>query len=153
MCVSTALLRQSNKFSWLLTCYVFLSQVPLVSKQSLQLVSVGHVIDLISNDIQRMELAPRWVIASSMLLIEIPVVIFSLLYWIGWQSLMGAFFLILTVPYIIRLSVYCAKFRQQTARVTDKRISLMDELVSGIRAIKANAWEDQYVEKIEVVRR
>ena len=130
--------------------YILLFQIPLLSKQ---VVSVGHVIDLISNDIQRMEPAPRWVIGSFMLLIEIPVVIFSMFYWIGWQSLIGAFFLVLAVPYIIRLSVYCAKFREQTAIVTDKRISLMDELVLGIRAIKANAWEDQYGEKIEEVRR
>lgn len=133
--------------------FVRFFQIPLISKQSLQQVSVGHVIDLISNDVQRMELAPRWVLGSFLLIVELPVVVCSMLYLVGWQSLMGVVLLVVLVPYTMKLSLLCAKLREQTATVTDQRVSLMDELVSGIRAIKANTWEDNYRDMIADVRR
>ena len=51
------------------------------------------------------------------------------------------------------ISSFCARLREETAEVTDRRISLMNELVSGIRAIKTHAWEDNYREKVQEVRR
>ena len=66
---------------------------------------------------------------------------------------MGVVLLVVLVPYTMKLSLLCAKLREQTATVTDQRVSLMDELVSGIRAIKANTWEDNYREMIADVRR
>ena len=40
-----------------------------------------------------------------------------------------------------------------TAAVSDERISLMNQVVSGIRAVKMHAWEDEYGRKIKNVRR
>ena len=76
-----------------------------------------------------------------------------MLYMIGWQALMGMLFLLVTIPFVLILSHFSAEFRQQTAEVSDRRISLMDELVSGIRALKAHAWEDNYREKVKGIRR
>ena len=57
------------------------------------------------------------------------------------------------IPCVIEISSVCARLRQQTAEVTDRRISLMNELVTGIRALKTHAWEENYREKVEEVRR
>ena len=76
-----------------------------------------------------------------------------LVYLIGWQSLMGVFFLCLLVPYFAGISYVSAELRQRTAVVSDKRISLMNQVVSGIRAIKTRAWEDEYRRKIQHTRR
>ena len=76
-----------------------------------------------------------------------------LVYLIGWQSLMGVFFLCFLVPYIVGFSHLNAVQRVRAAAVSDRRISLMNQVVSGIRAIKTRAWEDEYRNKIKQTRR
>ena len=72
---------------------------------------------------------------------------------IGWQALMGIIFLCLLLPYFAGLSYAGAALRLRTAAVSDCRISLMNQVVSGIRAIKTHAWEDEYRERIKDTRR
>ncbi len=76
-----------------------------------------------------------------------------LIYLIGWQALAGVLFQLLTVPYIVLVSSVSADSRQRTADVTDTRMSLLDELVHGIRILKTQALERYYGEKIKEVRR
>ena len=125
-----------------------------LSKDALLKFATGHVIDLISNDVQRMEEdAVMWLyllIPSCYVLLAIAVLLVHL---IGWQSLMGVFFLCLLVPYFAGFSYVSAALRLRTAAVSDKRISLMNQVVSGIRAIKMRAWEDEYRTKIQHTRR
>ena len=66
---------------------------------------------------------------------------------------MGVAFHLLLIPFIMVISAACAYMRRKIAEVTDQRISLMNELVSGIRTLKANAWERNYREKVHEVRR
>ena len=116
--------------------------------------STGHVIDLISNDVQRLEDdAVNLFFSGGFTLLELFVVTFLLLYLIGWQALMGVIFLCLLVPYFAGLSTASAKLRLRIAAESDRRISLMNQVVSGIRAIKTHAWEDEYREKIKSARR
>ena len=108
---------------------------------------------MISNDVKRVEQVPKYIFLSTTMVVEVPVVVSLMLYLIGWQALMGMLFLLVTIPYMLILSHFSAELRQQTADVSDRRISLMDELVYGIRALKAHAWEDMYREKVKVIRR
>ena len=114
----------------------------------------GHVIDLISNDVQRMEEDTVMLVFDSFsfcfVLLAIAV---SLMYLIGWQSLMGFSFLCFLVPYFAGFSHISAALRLRTALETDRRISLMNQVISGIRAIKARAWEDEYRKNIKHTRR
>ena len=89
-------------------------------------------------------------ISSCLVLVVLAVL---LVYLIGWQSLMGVFFLCFLVPYFLGFSYIYAAQRVRTAAETDRRISLMNQLVSGIRAIKTRAWEEEYREKIQHTRR
>ena len=79
--------------------------------------------------------------------------IFLIYNLIGWQAVMGVFFLCVLMPYFAVLSYANAKLRLRTATVSDQRISLMNQVVSGIRAVKTHAWEDEYRRKIKHVRR
>ena len=125
----------------------------LLSKHVLSKFTTGHVIDLVSNDVQRMEDATvkRFFFAAFASL-KIVVVLVLLAYLIGWQALMGAIFLCLLVPYFVGLSYVSAALRLRTAAMSDRRISLMNQVVSGIRAIKTHAWEDEYRGKITRTR-
>ena len=132
----------------------FCLQTLLLSKSSLLEFTTGRVIDLISNDVQRLEQeAVKLAFLEFAGLPELVLVSLLLTYFIGWQALMGVFFLCLLVPYFAGLSFVSAELRVRTAVVSDQRISLMNQVVSGIRAIKRHAWEDGYREKISLVRR
>ncbi|XP_078347322.1 ATP-binding cassette sub-family C member 4-like [Oculina patagonica] len=126
----------------------------LLSKHALSKFTTGQVIDLISNDVQRLEEdTVMWISSSALSFLELVVVAVLLPYFIGWQALMGVLFLCLLVPYFAGLSYAGAALRLRTAAVSDRRISLMNQVVSGIRAIKTHAWEDEYREKIKHTRR
>ena len=79
--------------------------------------------------------------------------IFLICNLIGWQAVTGVFLLCILMPYFAVLSYANAKLRLRTATVSDQRISLMNQVVSGIRAVKMHAWEDEYGRKIKHVRR
>ena len=116
--------------------------------------TTGHVIDLISNDVQRMEEdTVMWMCVSISACFVLVVLAVLLVYLIGWQSLMGVFFLCFLVPYFLGFSHIHAAQRVRAAAVSDRRISLMNQVVSGIRAIKTRAWEDEYRTKIQQTRR
>ncbi|KAL9956498.1 hypothetical protein ACROYT_G037980 [Oculina patagonica] len=126
----------------------------LLSKHALLRFTTGHVIDLISNDVQRLEedtVQKMCLVTFSFL--ELVAIAVLLPYLIGWQALMGVLFMCLLVPYFAGLSYLSAALRLRTAAVSDQRISLMNQVVSGIRAIKTHAWEDEYREKIKHIRR
>ena len=112
------------------------------------------MIDLISNDVQRMEeetIMHLFLMPFGFLFVVVTTVL--LVYFIGWQALMGFTFLSLLVPFFGRLSYVGAVLRLRTAALSDWRISLMNQIVSGIRAIKTHAWEDAYRARIKHARR
>ncbi|KAL9956611.1 hypothetical protein ACROYT_G038110 [Oculina patagonica] len=125
----------------------------LLSKQALIEFSTGHVIDLVSNDVQRMEEAPMWISHMVPTIFDFTVGTSLVVYLIGWQAIMGVLFLLFLIPYLILLSSTGAELRLRTADVSDQRISFMNEAVSGIRAIKTHAWEDEYRDRIKTTRR
>ena len=94
-----------------------------------------------------------WISTSISSCFSLVVLTVLLVYLIGWQSLMGVLFLCLLVPYFAWFSYTSAALRLRTASVSDQRISLMNQVVSGIRAIKKRAWEHEYRERIKLTRR
>lgn len=112
----------------------------------------GRVIDLVSNDVQRLE-DTKWPFRLITASIDLIVVSSLLCYLIGWQALVGMLFLLLLVPFFGLLSSAAGALRLRTAAVSDRRISMMNEILCGIPAIKINTWEDAYREKIKVARR
>ncbi|XP_029201776.2 ATP-binding cassette sub-family C member 4-like isoform X2 [Acropora millepora] len=127
-------------------------KIPLISQQTIRQTTEGNITSLISNDAQTVEQAPKWIFPSLCALFEVPTIVCLLLFLIGWQPLVGVAFLILQVPCIIKISSVCARLRLKTAKVTDQRLSAVNEMVTGIRALKTHAWEKNYRQKIQEVR-
>ena len=129
-------------------------QVLLLSKGALLKFSTGHVIDLVSNDVQRLEEETvNFFLLASLAFLEFVLTTFFLVYFIGWQTLMGVIFLYFLLPYFAALSYAGAALRLRTAMASDCRISLINQVVCGIRAIKTHAWEEEYRVKIKNTRR
>ena len=132
----------------------FVSQTLVLSKHELSKFSTGHVIDLVSNDVQRLEAdAVDIFFFGAVGFVQFVAVTVLLLLFVGWQALTGVLFLCFLVPYFGGLSHIGAALRLRTAAESDRRISMINEVVSGIRAIKTHAWEDEYRQKIKNARR
>ncbi|XP_027046338.1 multidrug resistance-associated protein 4-like [Pocillopora damicornis] len=126
----------------------------LLSKKTLLRFTAGRLFDLISNDVKRMEEETVNIFFSGVFAVPVYAGATFLIYnLIGWQAVTGVFLLCILMPYFAVLSYANAKLRLRTAAVSDERISLMNQVVSGIRAVKMHAWEDEYGRKIKNVRR
>ena len=129
-------------------------QTLLLSKQTLLKFTAGRVIDLISNDVKRMEEETiKFFFLTIFAFFSTAGSMFLITYLISWQAVVGVIFMCFLLPYFAVMSYFSAKLRLRTAAVSDQRISLMNQVVSGIRAIKTHAWEDEYREKIKHTRR
>ena len=116
--------------------------------------STGNVIDLVSNDVQRLdEHTIKFFFAATLTPFVLVATMVLLVVSVGWQAVMGVAFFCLLVPYFVGLSYIGAELRKGTVAESDRRISLLNEVVSGIRAIKTHAWEDEYRKKIKITRR
>ena len=124
-----------------------------MSQSKLAKITSGHVINLVSNDIQRLDLATQNLFAS--LRSPFDLVVLGILLWtlIGWQAVTGLAFALILIPYEAEMTGWVAKLRMQAARVTDNRLAVMNEIVSGIRAVKMYAWEWPYRDAVRLIRR
>ena len=59
----------------------------------------------------------------------------------------GGIFLMFPCAIFLWFSYIYAAQRLRAAAVSDRRISLMNQVVSGVRAIKTRGWEDEYRKK------
>ena len=144
---------KKSLFLFVLFLLLLLSQVTLVGHRTLQEFQEGHVINLLSNDLQRIELAPRWFFDMIWFIFFTPVILYLFLNLFHWEAFVGILFLFSLVPYLFFVSFVVGKLRRQTAELSDKRIALMNELVPGVRVVKTQAWEQNYEENVKGIRR
>lgn len=128
-------------------------QITRVGLRALQEFEEGHVIDLLSNDITLMEMAPEWIFDMISLLYLVPVVLYLFVNLFRWEALLGLVFLVGLFPYFFCGSHLVGNLRRQTAGLSDQRISRINELVSGIRAVKTQALEQHFAKRINKIRK
>ena len=124
-----------------------------LNRSDIQKILTGKTINLVSNDAQKLEkilwaiflflFAPLEVLASCVIL------------WllIGWRALAGVAFYVIIIVYVTVASHQTKHLRVQSSAATDKRLEVMNEILSGIRAVKIYAWEMNFTEAIKQLRR
>ncbi|KAK3753079.1 hypothetical protein QZH41_019291, partial [Actinostola sp. cb2023] len=116
-------------------------------------VKLGHIQNLVSNDVDKIE---RLVKVSTCLIAAPFVIVASIIsLWmlVGWQSLSGTFFMLVPLAFTAVMAKQFTKLRRAQALLTDKRLNIVHEIISGIRAVKAFAWEENYTNMVKTVRR
>ena len=74
-------------------------------------------------------------------------------YLVAWQALIGASFFLFVVAYGSFAAHKAGKVRHQSAAVTDKRLELMKDIITGIRVVKMYAWEGNFTDLVAQIRR
>ncbi|KAI8599639.1 P-loop containing nucleoside triphosphate hydrolase protein [Dissophora ornata] len=110
--------------------------------------SAGKVVNLMSTDTVRVSgVCNFWHIGVSSP-IGIALGTYLLYDLIGWSSLVGMSILIITIPVNKAVRKRYAKGQRELSSARDDRVTLMGELIAGIRMIKFFAWELSFSEKI-----
>ncbi|XP_068699718.1 ATP-binding cassette sub-family C member 4-like isoform X2 [Montipora foliosa] len=112
-----------------------------LSRCSLEATLSGNTMNLVSNDAQKIEKSLNSVGVMLLAPIEIAIHLLILWYLNGWKALVGVSFLIGLVAFQVLMARKAAKLRKRAATFTDQRLVIMNEIISGIRAVKMNAWE------------
>ncbi len=114
--------------------------------------SSGYVINLITKDLIHIEQA-----ISTLDSLTAPMemlVVFCLLWkLVGWQTFGGVVFSIILIAYQSALGNVFRILQSKIAKLTDRRLRLIYDVVSGIRVLKMNAWEWCFRDLVSGVRK
>ncbi len=100
--------------------------------------SSGHVTNLVSNDVERFSQAS--VVMPFLLhgpIIAVVILVVGI-FMIGPVFAVGYVFLLMLLPLQVYLGRRFVHFRSQVASLTDKRVTLVSQAVSGCRVVKMN---------------
>jgi membrane protein implicated in regulation of membrane protease activity len=70
----------------------------------------------------------------------------------GWQGIVGFGFMSVVSYVCFALSNRSKKQMVLYSKACDKRLSLMKQLVNGIKAVKFSAWEAKFQERLDHAR-
>lgn len=116
--------------------------------------SSGYVVNLISNDLARLDDALLYLNFLWILPIQISFIIFLIWQGAQWAAIFGVVALFLqTIPLHTYTSYLTALLRKRIALLTDNRVRIMNELIQGIQVIKMYAWEMPFKKIVGEARR
>ncbi|OAD54852.1 hypothetical protein WN48_06052 [Eufriesea mexicana] len=130
-----------------------LTYILRLSKGALTQINSGQVVNLLSNDVSRFDELCYYL--NFLWITPIQIIFVTVIMWhkAGLPSIIGvAILLLITIPnHTVFLSLV-RQIRKIVATLTDSRVQLMNELISGIEVVKMYAWEKPF-EKIVAATR
>ncbi|XP_054272057.1 probable multidrug resistance-associated protein lethal(2)03659 [Macrosteles quadrilineatus] len=124
-----------------------------LSKMSLGKTTVGQVVNLMTNDVNRFDMGIIFVHYLWIGPLTTLVVMYFLWIEIGVAALVGVGALLVSIPAQMWLGKQKSVYRLRTAKRTDERICLMSEIINGISVIKMYTWEKPFEKLVAEARR
>ncbi|CAH2056118.1 unnamed protein product, partial [Iphiclides podalirius] len=113
----------------------------------------GHVVNLLTTDAQRFDMAILFLVDLFRAPIESAFIVYLMYRQIGVATIFGVAYLLLFIPLQGYLGKISSNLRHKTTICTDNRIRLMNEVVQSIEAIKMYAWEEAFARIIGEARK
>ena len=111
------------------------------------------MVNLLSNDVNKFDIAVFFLHYLWCGPLQFLIVMYLTWQSIGYAAFVGGVLNLTFIP----IQSWCAKkysnLRSQTAKRTDERIRIMNEIIYGIKVIKMYAWEHSFAKLIEKARR
>ncbi|CAH1738398.1 unnamed protein product [Aphis gossypii] len=123
------------------TCDLIYNKTLRLKINSLDPTTTGHIINLMSNDVNRFDVSLMYLPFLWIGPLETFVTIYFLWQEVGVSSVIGVMTLLIFIPLQIWLASITSNIRLKIAEKTDKRVHLMNEIISGLQTIKMYTWE------------
>lgn len=134
-------------------CHMIYSKALGLSSSAMTKTTTGQIVNLLSNDVNRFDEVTIFLHFLWVGPLQAAAVVGLLWNEIGPSCLAGMVVLMFLMPAQTLFGRLFSKFRSKTAVLTDSRIRIMNEVVSGIRIIKMYAWEKPFAALVSDVRR
>ncbi|XP_050309948.1 ATP-binding cassette sub-family C member 4-like [Anthonomus grandis grandis] len=115
--------------------------------------TVGNTVNLMSNDVNRFDLAPPFVHYLWLAPLQGFLITIFLYFEVGTASFYGMLSVVSIMPFQILLAYGTARFRVMVAARTDARVRCMNEIIQAIQVIKMYAWENTFATVINKLRK
>jgi ABC-type multidrug transport system fused ATPase/permease subunit len=115
-----------------------------LTSASRQGVSTGEVVNLFSNDALKVEQFMRFVSYIIVAPIQIAVCMWLIYLQVGDAMFVGVAFMMFIIPIQAVLMGNLFKMQKRFIGLTDKRVNIMNEILTGIRVVKFYSWEEGY---------
>ncbi|KAK5646963.1 hypothetical protein RI129_005427 [Pyrocoelia pectoralis] len=134
-------------------CCLIYRKALRLSKTALGETSVGQMVNLLSNDVNRFDTALIFAHFLWIAPLQFVIAIYLVYRTVGISAIFGACVSLIFIGIMFGTSKILGNLRSKTAYKTDERSRLMNELISGIQVIKMYVWEKPLTKFVSLVRR
>ncbi|MEY4064737.1 MAG: hypothetical protein RIR26_945, partial [Pseudomonadota bacterium] len=112
----------------------------------------GEIVNLMANDAARVYNVASMLHSAWVLPVQTLVILVALFQIMGTATLAGLAVMLLMLWFSSRRAKKMMKSRKRLMEQSDQRVSLMNEILNGIRVIKFYAWEKSFIGRIRGFR-
>ncbi|KAJ2894628.1 hypothetical protein IWW38_002516 [Coemansia aciculifera] len=109
----------------------------------------GKVMNLVTTDIMRVVESFAYPDKSLSLPLTLIIGIWYMYLLLGVSALVGLSITVLYIPLSNALMLYVAKVERKLSSLSDERVTVITELLQGIRAVKLFGWESRFLEMVD----
>ncbi|XP_071455641.1 ATP-binding cassette sub-family C member 4-like [Hetaerina americana] len=134
-------------------CSLMYRKVLRLSKYALGNTTVGQIVNLMSNDVNRFDFS--LIFAHYIWMAPLNTLIITVILWfkLGMSALVGVAVMLLTIPLQSWMGRTTSRLRAKIAARTDERVKLMNEIITGIQVIKMYTWEIPFAKLVSEARK
>merc|ERR1712176_909274 len=114
--------------------------------------STGQVVNMMSNDTMQLQRFLQFVGFTAVAPLQIIISLYLIYQQVGHAMWVGVAYMILLAPANGYIFGVIAKYRREVLGYSDKRVKLMNEILTGIRIIKFYAWEKPFGKEVGRLR-
>ena len=120
--------------------------------ESFNKISTGHIVNLASADIERLQMAGIFAPFIIWAPTEATIIFIFMFIEVGIGSIVGFAILLLGIPITSYFGKIFAEVRTYAAAKTDERNKIVREIIDGIRVVKGNAFEEAFFSRTKAIR-
>ncbi|ORX67697.1 hypothetical protein BCR32DRAFT_330237 [Anaeromyces robustus] len=124
-----------------------------LSNKAKQTIGEGQIINLVSSDSARIQEILRTLHYLWSGPFQLTIILVLLIRSLGVFALIGFTIFIIVIPTQGIIMKFLAKFRKQTAILTDQRVKKTQEIIGSMRIIKFFGWETSFLNILNILRK